>query len=201
MVTDASRPDSPRVSTSVRSDRGRLALRSRPHVSGLFILTQALLGRSRCVATENQPCSQRSQPITGHERLVLARHFRFLDSCCGSGPGAWRFYAAQFRFHGLPVCCRPRPAAVDLLALGRPARGQESNATTGRLATLNLATRGTDCDLGHEYAASSRRDLHADLKAGRHVFPETICRQTMPLLEHSMTYEQPQSFVLYLVRC
>jgi hypothetical protein len=30
-------------------------------------------------------------------------------------------------------------------------------------------------------AASFRRDLHKDLKAGRHAFPETICRHTTPL--------------------
>ena len=30
-------------------------------------------------------------------------------------------------------------------------------------------------------ADSFRRDLHKDLKAGRHAFPETICRHTTTL--------------------
>lgn len=43
--------------------------------------------------------------------------------------------------------------------------GQESNATTQRLAKMNLAIRGIDANLGPEHADSFHRDLHKDLKA------------------------------------
>lgn len=43
--------------------------------------------------------------------------------------------------------------------------GQESNATTWRLARMNLAIRGIEADLGAEQADSFHRDLHPDLKA------------------------------------
>jgi type I restriction enzyme M protein len=43
--------------------------------------------------------------------------------------------------------------------------GQESNATTWRLAKMNLAIRGIDNNLGPEHANSFHRDLHPDLKA------------------------------------
>jgi type I restriction enzyme M protein len=43
--------------------------------------------------------------------------------------------------------------------------GQESNATTWRLAKMNLAIRGIEGDLGKEPADSFHRDLHPDLKA------------------------------------
>ncbi len=43
--------------------------------------------------------------------------------------------------------------------------GQESNATTWRLARMNLAIRGIDHDLGKEPADSFHRDLHPDLRA------------------------------------
>jgi type I restriction enzyme M protein len=43
--------------------------------------------------------------------------------------------------------------------------GQESNHTTWRLAKMNLAIRGIDCNLGKEHADSFHRDLHPDLKA------------------------------------
>src|SRR5205814_736520 len=43
--------------------------------------------------------------------------------------------------------------------------GQESNATTWRLAKMNLAIRGIEGDLGDEPADSFHRDLHKDLKA------------------------------------
>ncbi len=43
--------------------------------------------------------------------------------------------------------------------------GQESNATTRRLAIMNLAIRGIDADFGPEHADTFRRDLHADLRA------------------------------------
>jgi type I restriction enzyme M protein len=43
--------------------------------------------------------------------------------------------------------------------------GQESNATTRRLAMMNLAIRGIEADLGPEHADTFRRDLHPDLRA------------------------------------
>ena len=43
--------------------------------------------------------------------------------------------------------------------------GQESNATTRRLAIMNLAIRGIEADFGSEQADTFRRDLHKDLKA------------------------------------
>jgi type I restriction enzyme M protein len=43
--------------------------------------------------------------------------------------------------------------------------GQESNATTRRLAVMNLALRGIDADFGPEQADTFRRDLHPDLRA------------------------------------
>jgi type I restriction enzyme M protein len=43
--------------------------------------------------------------------------------------------------------------------------GQESNATTRRLALMNLAIRGIEGDLGSEHADTFRRDLHPDLRA------------------------------------
>jgi len=43
--------------------------------------------------------------------------------------------------------------------------GQESNATTRRLAVMNLALRGIEADFGAEHADTFRRDLHPDLHA------------------------------------
>jgi type I restriction enzyme M protein len=43
--------------------------------------------------------------------------------------------------------------------------GQESNATTRRLAVMNLALRGIEADFGPEHADTFRRGLHPDLRA------------------------------------
>ena len=43
--------------------------------------------------------------------------------------------------------------------------GRESNATTRRLAIMNLAIRGIEADFGPEHADTFRRDLHPDLHA------------------------------------
>ncbi len=43
--------------------------------------------------------------------------------------------------------------------------GQESNATTRRLAVMNLAIRGIEADFGPEQVDTFRRDLHPDLRA------------------------------------
>jgi len=76
---------------------------------------------------------------------------RVLDPCCGSGG----MFVQSERFveaHG---------GRIGDIAV----YGQESNPTTWRLAKMNLAIRGIDCDLGAENADSFRRDLHKDLKA------------------------------------
>ena len=43
--------------------------------------------------------------------------------------------------------------------------GQKSNATTRRLAVINLALRGIEADFGPEHADTFRRELHPDLRA------------------------------------
>jgi len=42
---------------------------------------------------------------------------------------------------------------------------EESNATTRRLAVMNLALRGIEADFGPEHADTFRRELHPDLRA------------------------------------
>ncbi len=42
---------------------------------------------------------------------------------------------------------------------------KQSNATTRRLAIMNLAIRGIEADFGPEHADTFRRDLHPDLRA------------------------------------
>ena len=76
---------------------------------------------------------------------------RVFDPCCGSGG----MFVQSERFviaHG---------GTVGDLSL----YGQESNATTWRLAKMNLAIRGIEANLGGEHADSFHRDLHPDLKA------------------------------------
>jgi type I restriction enzyme M protein len=43
--------------------------------------------------------------------------------------------------------------------------GQESNATTWRMARMNLAIRGIEAKLGPQHADTFHRDLHPDLRA------------------------------------
>jgi len=76
---------------------------------------------------------------------------RVYDPCCGSGG----MFVQSERFvevHG---------GRIGDIAV----YGQESNATTWRLAKMNLAIRGIDANLGPEHADSFHRDLHKDLKA------------------------------------
>jgi type I restriction enzyme M protein len=76
---------------------------------------------------------------------------RVYDPCCGSGG----MFVQSERFveaHG---------GKIGSIAI----YGQESNATTWRLAKMNLAIRGIEGDLGKEPADSFHRDLHPDLKA------------------------------------
>jgi len=76
---------------------------------------------------------------------------RVYDPCCGSGG----MFVQSMKFvdaHG------GRRDAVTVY-------GQESNATTWRMARMNLAIRGIEAHLGKQHADTFHRDLHADLKA------------------------------------
>ncbi|MEK6708026.1 MAG: class I SAM-dependent DNA methyltransferase [Pseudomonadota bacterium] len=76
---------------------------------------------------------------------------RVYDPCCGSGG----MFVQSEKFvleHG---------GRIGDLSI----YGQESNATTRRLAIMNLAIRGIEADFGPEQADAFRRDLHKDLKA------------------------------------
>ena len=76
---------------------------------------------------------------------------RIYDPCCGSGG----MFVQSEKFvlaHGGKI--------GDIAVYG-----QESNATTRRLAVMNLAIRGIEADFGPEHADTFRRDLHPDLRA------------------------------------
>jgi type I restriction enzyme M protein len=76
---------------------------------------------------------------------------RIYDPCCGSGG----MFVQSEKFvleHG------GRLGDISIY-------GQESNATTRRLAVMNLALRGIEADFGPEHADTFRRDLHPDLRA------------------------------------
>jgi type I restriction enzyme M protein len=76
---------------------------------------------------------------------------RIYDPCCGSG-GMFVQSEKFVEAHG---------GRIGDIAI----YGQESNATTRRLALMNLALRGFEADFGPEQADTFRRDLHKDLKA------------------------------------
>jgi type I restriction enzyme M protein len=76
---------------------------------------------------------------------------RIYDPCCGSG-GMFVQSEKFVESHG------GRLGDISIY-------GQESNATTRRLAVMNLALRGIEADFGPEHADSFRRDLHPDLRA------------------------------------
>lgn len=76
---------------------------------------------------------------------------RVYDPCCGSGG----FFVQSEEFvkeHG------GRNGQISVY-------GQESNSTTWRLASMNMAIRGMDFDFGMEPANTFSRDLHPDLRA------------------------------------
>ena len=76
---------------------------------------------------------------------------RVYDPCCGSGG----FFVQSEKFiqeHG------GRIGQISVY-------GQESNPTTWRLASMNMAIRGMDFDFGKEPANSFTRDQHPDLRA------------------------------------
>ncbi len=76
---------------------------------------------------------------------------RVYDPCCGSG-GMFVQSEKFAEAHG---------GRLGDIAI----YGQESNATTRRLAMMNLALRGIEADFGPEQADTFRRDLHPDLRA------------------------------------
>ena len=76
---------------------------------------------------------------------------RIYDPCCGSG-GMFVQSEKFVEAHG------GRLGDISIY-------GQESNATTRRLAVMNLALRGVEADFGPEHADTFRRDLHPDLRA------------------------------------
>jgi type I restriction enzyme M protein len=76
---------------------------------------------------------------------------RIYDPCCGSG-GMFVQSEKFVESHG---------GKLGDIAI----YGQESNATTRRLAVMNLAIRGIEADFGPEHADTFRRDLHPDLRA------------------------------------
>ena len=76
---------------------------------------------------------------------------RIYDPCCGSG-GMFVQSEKFVESHGGKI------GDISIY-------GQESNATTRRLAVMNLALRGIEADIGPEHADSFRRDLHPDLRA------------------------------------
>jgi type I restriction enzyme M protein len=76
---------------------------------------------------------------------------RIYDPCCGSG-GMFVQSEKFVESHGGKL------GDISIY-------GQESNATTRRLAVMNLALRGIEADVGPEHADTFRRDLHPDLRA------------------------------------
>lgn len=76
---------------------------------------------------------------------------RVFDPCCGSG-GMFVQSEKFLEAHG--------GSATDISVFG-----QEFNATTWRLAKMNLAIRGIESNLGPTFADSFRNDLHKGLKA------------------------------------
>jgi type I restriction enzyme M protein len=76
---------------------------------------------------------------------------RIYDPCCGSG-GMFVQSEKFVESHG------GRLGDISIY-------GQESNATTRRLAVMNLALRGIEADFGPGHADTFRRDLHPDLRA------------------------------------
>jgi type I restriction enzyme M protein len=84
-------------------------------------------------------------------RMIEPYKGRVFDPCCGSGG----MFVQSERFveeHG---------GRLGDIAI----YGQESNATTWRLAMMNLAIRGLDANLGGQNADSFHNDLHKDLRA------------------------------------
>ncbi len=84
-------------------------------------------------------------------RMIEPYKGRIYDPCCGSGG----MFVQSERF------VEERGGRLGDIAI----YGQESNATTWRLAMMNLAIRGLDANLGGQHADSFHNDLHKDLRA------------------------------------
>ncbi|WP_316171509.1 MULTISPECIES: class I SAM-dependent DNA methyltransferase [unclassified Bradyrhizobium] len=83
---------------------------------------------------------------------------RVYDPCCGSGGmfvQSERFVEEHAGKHVDPKKARDQIAVY----------GQESNATTWRLAKMNLAIRGIEANLGSKWSDSFHEDLHKGLMA------------------------------------
>ena len=103
---------------------------------------------------------------------------RIYDSACGSG-GMFVQSEKFVESHGGKLgdisiygqdkwARRQRPFGLATRARRVRLRRQQpkqSNATTRRLAVMNLALRGIEADFGPEHADTFRRDLHPDLRA------------------------------------
>ncbi len=76
---------------------------------------------------------------------------RVYDPCCGSGG----FFVQSEKF------VEEHKGRIGQLSV----YGQESNPTTWRLASMNMAIRGMDYDFGKEPASTYTRDQHPDLRA------------------------------------
>ncbi|MCB1932820.1 MAG: SAM-dependent DNA methyltransferase, partial [Candidatus Accumulibacter sp.] len=85
------------------------------------------------------------------EMLAPHANSRIYDPCCGSG-GMFVQSEKFIEEHG---------GQRDQVAI----YGQESNATTRRLAVMNLAIRGIEANLGPKHGDSFHEDLHAGLRA------------------------------------
>lgn len=76
---------------------------------------------------------------------------RIYDPCCGSG-GMFVYSEKFIEAHG------GKRGQVSIY-------GQELSATTRKLASMNLAIRGIDYDLGESYGDTFHKDQHPDLRA------------------------------------
>lgn len=80
--------------------------------------------------------------------VIQPFHGRVYDPCCGSG--GMFVQSTDFVKH--------HAGKIDDLSI----YGQESNPTTWKMATMNLAIRGIDADLGEFQADTFFKDLHKD---------------------------------------
>jgi len=109
---------------------------------------------TRFASAEGKNCGQFYTPSCVVRCLVemLAQYKgRIYDPACGSG-GMFVQSDKFVESHGGKI------GDISIY-------GQESNATTRRLAIMNLAIRGIEADFGAEQADTFRRDLHPDLRA------------------------------------
>ncbi len=97
------------------------------------------------------------------------RLFAGSESGCLLGHGSLRGTAGTLSGEGVPtVRSRQRPWGLATRARRVRLRRQQpkqGNATTRRLAVMNLALRGIEADFGPEHADPFRRGLHPDLRA------------------------------------